>query len=104
MRAFLKRYGLKSVTLILLILLGAVAGYAYGTEKATHHFQDLFSRVTAIRDKSVSYEFTRPLLAYALPEATDIGKYSDLKAALNAEIAQAKEGTVTRASLYFRDL
>lgn len=91
-------------TLTAVLGAGVLIGFGLGYFSTSLHYQRVFSTIGAIRSDNPEYQFTRPLLAYALPEATDVGQYVGLKSDIEENIAAAKSEGITKASVYFRDL
>ena len=81
------------------------AAYAAGYWVAQDHYMNLLGDSGPIRQNDTRYPLVSPLLAYRMPEATDLGEYTGLKSAFLDTIEQATTtGVASRVSVYFRDL
>lgn len=85
------------------LALGLIAGYFFGTWRIQKHEQEVLAQAKSIREKGGNYQFINPLLAYDLPESTEIGEYIDLTKQLNDLIdLEKRQKNVDQVSIYFR--
>jgi len=88
-----------------LILLLSLATFAAGFFAAYLILDGYGAKQFAIREYDQRYEFIRPLLICQANEEEETREFSSLERQVNSVIAAAKrEGKVTSASVYFRDL
>lgn len=91
--------------LILGLGLGVAGGYGWAVSSNASLATALRASLAPIQDSNSGYKLVRPLLAYRTPEATAYGEFTDLDAALTADIDRLQqEPGVNRIAVYFRDL
>lgn len=105
----MKKYPPKTTLVVGCVSVGAaallIASYLLGYSVAQNHYRALFGDFSAIRQSNSRYPLISPLLAYRAPEATELGKYTDLKSVFENIVQQATStGVATNISIYFRDL
>lgn len=98
---FLTQKHPKIIAGVALLAVGFSTGYMQGK---TNEANLIKGSLSPIKESGTSYAFVHPLLAYRTPEATDLGEYTSLKTALQANIHSATQSGASRVSVYFRDL
>jgi beta-lactamase class A len=85
-------------------LIGLGLGYYIFQNNLTTLSNAVKSTLVPIQEQGTAYKFVHPLLAYRTPEATVLGDYISLKAALQSTVDAASADGTSRAAVYFRDL
>lgn len=91
--------------IVLGLLVGFGAGYAFESWNANGVLNSIRNSFTPVTLGDSTYALVHPLLSYRTPEATVLGQYQSLENSMQSDIDSAKStGNVSQVSVYFRDL